>query len=281
MRHTISDIVSNTAIDLKNEYKKLYDLLYGKRKAFDDEEDLSLHDIFAESFPSFYFKGTCLTLEEFDKNYGFKFKKNPENFSIDDLVSLAEYFYNMIIGYQSASFRHYSGYPLINTDFLINHIMTLMQKIGYKTMQQNYFTVFVPASEEITAVAESDMLSKPLSERTLLYNHYNMKGKIEDKKAILLQYASFLEGKREDLKKANNILENDLFFMFNNLNIRHNNIDPSLSSNYKPYIANMSANDLEKLYDETYRMCLLAIMELEHYKRKKLIEELKDHLKQA
>ena len=281
MRHTISDIVSNTDIDLKNEYKKLYDLLYGKRKAFDDEEDLSLHDIFAETFSHFYFRETCLTLEEFDKNYGFKFKKNPENLSIDDLISLMEYFYNMIIGYQSASFRNYSGYPLINTEFLINHIMILMHKIGYKSMQQNYFTVFVPASEEITAVAESDMLSKPLSEKTLLYNHYNMKGKVEDKKAILLQYASFFEGKREDLRKANKELENDLFFMFNNLNIRHNNVDPSLSSNYKPYVADMSASDIEKLYDETYRMCLLTVMELEHYKRKTLIEDLKVHIKQV
>lgn len=281
MRHTISDIVSNTNSDLKKEYKKLYDLLYQKTKVFDDEKNLALHDIFAKSFHFFYFRETCLTLEEFDKKYGFKFEKNPDDFSIDNLVSLAEYFYNMIIGYQSAAFRDYSVYPLINTEFLINYIMTLMHKIGYKTMQQNYFTLFVPASEEITAVAESDMLAKPLSEKTLLYNHYNMKGKIEDKKAILLQYASFLEGKRENLKKANKILENDLFFILNNLNIRHNNIDPSLSSNYKPYIANMSADDLEELYDETYRMCLLAIMELEHCKREKLIEKLKDHLKQG
>ena len=281
MRHTISDIVSNTNSDLKKEYKKLYDLLYQKTKVFDDEKNLALHDIFAKSFHFFYFRETCLTLEEFDKKYGFKFEKNPDGFSIDNLVSLAEYFYNMIIGYQSAAFRDYSVYPLINTEFLINYIMTLMHKIGYKTMQQNYFTLFVPASEEITAVAESDMLAKPLSEKTLLYNHYNMKGKIEDKKAILLQYASFLEGKRENLKKANKILENDLFFILNNLNIRHNNIDPSLSSNYKPYIANMSADDLEELYDETYRMCLLAIMELEHCKREKLIEKLKDHLKQG
>ena len=281
MIHTISDIVSNTNSDLKKEYKKLYDLLYQKTKVFDDEKNLALHDIFAKSFHFFYFRETCLTLEEFDKKYGFKFEKNPDGFSIDNLVSLAEYFYNMIIGYQSAAFRDYSVYPLINTEFLINYIMTLMHKIGYKTMQQNYFTLFVPASEEITAVAESDMLAKPLSEKTLLYNHYNMKGKIEDKKAILLQYASFLEGKRENLKKANKILENDLFFILNNLNIRHNNIDPSLSSNYKPYIANMSADDLEELYDETYRMCLLAIMELEHCKREKLIEKLKDHLKQG
>ena len=43
----------------------------------------------------------------------------------------------------------------------------------------------------------------------------------------------------------------------------------------------MSADDLEELYDETYRMCLLAIMELEHCKREKLIEKLKDHLKQG
>ena len=45
-----------------------------------------------------------------------------------------------------------------------------------------------------------------------------MKGNLEGKKAVLLQLVSVLEAKRQELHNADRALENDLFYIFNNLN---------------------------------------------------------------
>ena len=60
--------------------------------------------------------------------------------------------------------------------------------------------------------------------------------------------------------------------------IRHNNVDENCKSSYNSYIAEISDKELEKIYDETYQMCLLAFMELEHLNRKEKISDLKNRI---
>ena len=89
--------------------------------------------------------------------------------------------------------------------------------------------------------------------------------------------ASNLEAQRTQLGMINKKLESDLFMLMNSCNIRHNNKDES-SGKYRRFIAEMSNEDLEKIYDETYQMCLLAFMLLEHADRKNWLEETKSNL---
>ena len=95
------------------------------------------------------------------------------------------------------------------------------------------------------------------------------------KKSILQQLASILEAKRKELNQADKTLEADLFYAFNNLNIRHNNVDSELKGKYKAYVAQMSNDELEKWYDETYQMCLLAFLQIENLDRKAAFDRLK------
>ena len=62
--------------------------------------------------------------------------------------------------------------------------------------------------------------------------------KSELKKQILLALGSELEPKRRELEKRNKQLSEDIFFMLNNLNLRHNNRSKK-DKNYKAYVANM------------------------------------------
>lgn len=105
-----------------------------------------------------------------------------------------------------------------------------------------------------------------------------MKGNIEAKKAVLVQLASILEAKRGDLRKVDKVLESDLFYIFNNLNIRHNNISAEDPGKYKAYVAQMSTENLEKWYDEAYQMCLLAFLQLENIDRKVEFDQLKGEI---
>ena len=86
--------------------------------------------------------------------------------------------------------------------------------------------------------------------------------------------AGILEGKQARLNQVNPTLKKDLFYIFNNFNIRHNNCD-NQSKDYKQAIATMDKQELENWYDETYQMCLLAFMELEQADRKPKFDAIK------
>ena len=109
------------------------------------------------------------------------------------------------------------------------------------------------------------------------YNHYSLKGDIVRKRDILRILADKLEPQRKQLKGINSKLEDDVFALLNNLNIRHNNCKEG-DKNYKEIVAKMTQDELEGWYDETYQMCLLAFLELDNVERTKKVAELKGEL---
>lgn len=272
MRRNFAQILESGKVDYEKEYKKLYDLLYSGDTDMDDD-DPSVYTILSASFTSFYFHGTYLSLQEFDEENGFIFPDpSQDNPKIEDLILLMEYFYNMLVGYVGS--QHTSFYVSINAQFLMQHILKVCDAIGYKQKSEGDFTVFVEKNAVVTAVAESDLIPDDLSYKLITYDHHSMRGNLEKKKSIIVRLAGILEGKQARLNQVNPTLKKDLFYIFNNFNIRHNNCD-SQSKDYKPAIANMNKQDLENWYDETYQMCLLAFMELEQADRKPKFDAIK------
>ena len=280
MRRTFAQILQEAKIDPKQEYKKLYGMLFDRTIVVSNSNRVSAYDELSECFLSFPFRGTSLSLEEFNELNDFHFEKEPTNFKIDELILLCEYMENLLIAYQGIQLSFPYGYgnmrpQLINVQFYLQQIGQVIERIGYMQATQNGFTIFVEKSPAAIAVAESDLVPKELSYRIISYNHYSMKGQLEAKKSALVQLASLLEPKRGSLKKADKTLESDLFYLFNNLNIRHNNVDPADSAKYKPFIVQMKQEELEHWYDETYQMCLLAFLQLEQTERKIEFDRLK------
>ena len=279
MRKNFAQILRDAKIDIKKEYEKLYQLFFCEELKSQTEKYGSVYNLLEHYFTNFYFRGTCLSLQEFDELNGFSFEKEPPDFNIEILVTLMEYIYNLSNAYQGMQFNMQWGYVnSFNLLFLLDQVRRVCESIGYMETQDNGFTVFVEKSPEAIAVAESELLPKDFSYKVLSYDHHSMKGDIVTKKQTLLQFASILEGKRQQLKKANPSLEKDLFLLFNKLNIRHNNIDVNDKRNYEKNVAEMSPNELEQWYDEIYRMCLLAILEMEHAIRKPKLDALKNKI---
>ena len=272
MRRNFAQILQSGKVDYKKEYKKLYELLFSGYTDMNGDYH-STYTTLSKSFTSFYFHGTYLSLKEFDEENGFNFPDPSQDTpKIEDLILLMEYFYNMLVGYMgSQNMLFYGG---IDTQFLLQHILKVCDAIGYKQESEGSFTVLVEKDAVVTAVAESELIPKEISYRLITYNHHSMRGNLEDKKAIILQLANILEGKQSRLNQVNPTLKKDLFYIFNNFNIRHNNCD-NQSKDYKPAIANMDKQELENWYDETYQMCLLAFMELEQADRKPKFDAIK------
>ena len=276
MRRNFAQILKSGKVDYKSEYKKLYQILF--------EEEYStgvyygttgtLHDLFDTIFRNYWFAGTCLTLKEFDEKYGYAFPPPNGDIAFDDLVSLMEYFQNLLVGFHGACSYGASDILPVNSGFLIQHLHKVADAIGCEFSSQDGLNIVVEKNAVVTAVAESELIPKDFSYKLISYNHHSMRGNLEDKKAIILQLANLLEGKQAKLSRVNSSLKNDLFYLFNNFNIRHNNCD-SQGKDYKPGIASMDKEELENWYDETYQMCLLAFMELEQADRKPKFDAIK------
>ena len=141
------------------------------------------------------------------------------------------------------------------------------------SVNEKGITIFTPKSQE--AISVSEIIAPELSYKVIEYNHHLLQGNIEKKKAILLLLADKIESKRSDLKNINRTMETNIFMLFNNMNIRHDNCSKE-SSHYIEYVANMPKKELEEWYDEIYQLSLLAFLELDNIERNRKISDLKN-----
>ncbi len=266
-RKNLSQILKDAKIDYKREYSRLYELFY--ETEIDSMRNV-LRDACAANFWNIPIRGTCLSLDDFDDFYEINFEKKPENFDLNYLLNFCEYTYNLVVYTTFSSW----GYVIQNPrDMFWNQMNRVVDLIGYMfTTTDNGVSIIVPKDQAAITVAET--LDKNLSYRVIEYNHKSMKGNLDKKKNILVLLADKLEPNRKKLKQINSKMEDHLYFLFNNINIRHNNLEQG-SKEYQKYIADMSKEELEKWYDETYQLCLLAFLELDNIQRKEKIEKLK------
>lgn len=282
MRRNFAQILKDAKIDTKAEYQKLYGMLYDRSIQVSNTNRISAYDELSTYFINYYFRGTCLSLEEFNDLHGFHFEKEPANFNLECLVSLCEYIENLLMGYQSVPLSFPYGYgntspQLINIQFYLQQIGQVIEKIGYMQANQDGLIIFVEKDPAAIAVAESEFIPEDLSYQLISYNHHSMKGNLAAKKATLLALADLLEPQRPALETVDKQFASDLFYAFNNFHIRHNNADPQ-SSKYKKPIGDLPKEQLEHWYDEVYQMCLLAFLRLEHTDRKKDFDVLKGEI---
>lgn len=97
---------------------------------------------------------------------------------------------------------------------------------------------------------------------------------ISSGKKSKVRHAKIPKGEEKKPDQVNHELKKDLFYIFNNSDLRHNNCTDK-TKKYKPVIAGMDRDEPENRYDETYRMCLLAFMEIEQADRKPGIDGIK------
>ena len=274
-RIPFSQVLKNASIDFRREYDRLYGLFYLQKFQDAVGSGCSLREWCASSFQRFPFRGTCISLDDFDDFYGYSFEKNPSAFDLDYLVTFCEYSYNLAIYSQDAIFG--GGIVGIGSpmQYYFQQVLRVIETIGYMPNNQNGITDFVPKDQAAISVAE--IIDSSLSYRVIEYNHHSMRGDLERKRALLLSLADKLEPQRANLKQISSSLESDLFYLFNKVNIRHNNAEQG-SKTYVPYVASMNKDEIEQWYDDTYQMCLLAFLELDNGERKVRVKQLKEDI---
>lgn len=202
-----------------------------------------------------------------------------DRMSVDCLLVCTEFYYNLVAlisnkkGLQKNDFINFEIFEM-----LTSNLMLLAEDLNHEFIYSEKDEMGILVEKNVSATSVAETLEDDLSFDVIRYNHYLLKGNLQEKKSILRKFDTILEPRRDELKSINKKLEDNLFFGLNNLHIRHNNVDSNGNKYYKKYVADMREEELELWYDDIYQLVLLAIMLLNNHERDKKFVELKKKL---
>lgn len=270
-RKNIFDIVAET-FDLNVELKRIKYMFEDKGILFSTKHgNISvLNYVRKEGFYHWKNRGRCVSADDFIERFGYDDLWKIAASNMQYMLLLIEIVYNFWY-IASANFHQKTVETRNELSQLKKMLDEVLAHYNYKGVYSRELEqlIVIEDKPEVTAVAE--ITDKTISNGVLRYNHFALKGDIQAKKAILQAIGLDLEPK---LYKTSSSLENDISFMLNNLNIRHNNTEEG-NKYYKSGVVKMDNATLEYWYDELYQMMLLAYLQLDQIERNVRVKDLK------
>lgn len=229
-------------------------------------------------FDTWHNRGHCLDLDDFLETLGYdEYCFGAKNGNVEDFFAFVEIVFNCwkmaeIYMLKNEEIQYYDSFYL-----LFNIMCDSLSHYNHKAVYDEGTEQVLVIEDDPAVTAVAEIVEPKLSLDILKYNHYTLRGNIDKKKAILLALGAELEPKRKTLAGINSTLEDRIFFMLNNLNLRHNNMSPD-DKNYKEFVAKMDSETLENWYDELYQMILLAFLEIDQIERNSRVKTLKANI---
>lgn len=275
-RKNIFEIVSES-FDLSLEIKRMSRLFEKEKTVYvtiDGYYTLKGY-VEARGFSRWRNRGRCVDVNDYLSLLKYDKLWLSANSNIQDLFKLIEIIYNFWHIAESRTSTSYGGDDRARNFVLLREIMD--NCLAHYNYKGEYFPkleqlIVIEDKPEATAVAE--IVKEEISYKVLRYNHYMLKGDLQAKKEILLAFGADLEPKRGQIKEIDEKLEDGIFYILNNLNLRHNNTTEG-DKHYKQAVADMDNATLENWYDELYQMILLAYLQLDQVERNSKVKALR------
>lgn len=228
-----------------------------------------------KGFSTWRNRGRCVDLNDFLSLLDYDSLWSKAETDVQALFTLIEIIYNFWhIADRKADASHGAG-DIVRDFRLLKKIMD--DCLAHYNYKGEYFwdleqLIVIEDKPEATAVAE--IVDTDLGYKVLRYNHYMLKGDLQAKKDILLAMGADLEPKRAQIEAIDKALGDGIFYILNNLNLRHNNKTVG-DKNYRQAVADMDDATMEGWYDELYQMMLLAYLQLDQVARTAKVKALK------
>jgi len=182
-----------------------------------------------------------------------------------------EYLLNMIQLYESEQGNYNTRNSSVNYDrdlykALIENIFSLLSTLNLIRVEKTPDIIILVPNDAAVIESINIIESKSAKMAILEYNHISIRDNLTEKQKILHILAKDFESKKQMLTKSSEwqTLASDLGFLFNTLDIRHNNTEGIKAVST---IQKMSKADLLKWYDTTYRLYLTAVLATEYNSR--------------
>lgn len=275
MRKSIFDIASSS-INISNEVDRIVSMSVKEKSTYSPPYDRTLFEFVDERcFKDWTYRGHFVDVKDFLEAISYnEIRESAKNGDVEAFMTLIELTYNLwnLAYHDIVDQKTTTGWN--NNFFHLRDVMLdNLGKYNHKAYIDDERILIIEDKPEVTAVVE--IIEQDLAIDIIRYNHRSLQGEIELKKRILISLGSELEPKRKELQAINKQLSEDIFFMLNNINIRHNNRSKKDMAKYKEHVAKMSKVRLEKWYDELYQMMLLAFLLLDNVDRMVSVKELK------
>lgn len=269
------EIITGRKIDIKEEMNNIYCVFFEENHYFDSlwaSMPISTY-IDSSYFRSLKCSGSYLHIEEYFNDLNINF----DHSSIDDLFRAYEFIYTILFQtVRLVSIKDQRTFESVIKD-VVRIITTVTDKIGYKVdlIDNNELgkvcciTPRDALQQEVIEIVDDKNVVFSLIE----YNSNMCKNNLKRKKELLTNLSNYVEPmmkEKQYMAKYKELID-DLGFMLNNLQIRHNNIEG------KNFFYNQVKANLEEWYDKTYQLILALI-----YKKKEIsIHEEVSTLKKA
>ena len=158
---------------------------------------------------------------------------------------------------------------------IFENIFSFLEKLNYELKEIDGGRKIIVEKNTATTQAVGIVTDNSTAIALIEYNHYALKGDLEEKRRILTALGSYIEPilKSRVLQNAGyKQLESDVGFMLNNFHVRHNNKEGAKAQDY---IVGLNDKQLEAWYDKIYNAILSVIIINEHIQTQNDIAELK------
>lgn len=278
VRKNIFEILENKW-DIIDEIKRIYYLLnYNSvRSSVNYISPIEFADMYC--FSEWKNRYSYLNIEDMADDLDIELDEDniPDNLTTVEILKYLEFAINIIMLCDSKILQENSQYGYNNKYWILDeNIDIVLEHLNFCKQELNNEERIILIEKNPSAIAVAEIVDENTACKVIEYNHYLLKGDIDKKKEILLQLANKYEGIKSNIKSLNGKLDDDIGFMLNNINIRHNN---KSGKSKKEYISKMRKDTMEKWYDETYQMLLLAFLLNEQPSRSKKISQLKEKMK--
>ncbi len=264
-------------IDFHQEYVKIEKIVLNEP----GDGDASINDEILRYFRHWRDRGNYTSFQELRQHLGFEYYKDPKIAwkyipdgkvaGIEDFLLYCEMLLNLLMNLID---KYANQDNKERAKVIIDTMVYDFELINYEISRLDEDRIIV-VQKNVASSAVADIVEPNLGDAIIKYNHHLLKGDLEGKKDILKKIADALEPKRSDLKIADKTIENDFFYLVNNMNIRHNNCDKSDVGRYNDKFASLSVREKKEWYDLIYQEGLMAFLSLEHVKRSKKIAAFK------
>ena len=236
--------------------------------------DYSIYYFAKRGFLNWKNRGRCINLEDYLETIDIKELRASATKNENDLIIYIELAYN--IYYLAENYlcncetEYYCGSQIDRLCAILDDILSEMNQRAYYDPETEQCLIGED-SPQVTAAVEAT--EPEVASLILRYNYRRLIGDVAQKKVILVQLGYEIMGKESELRANNqsNLFES-ITKALNNLDLRHNNTSRG-SNDYKEQVAQLSDEELEKWYDETYQLILYAILILENIERKKRMDQ--------
>lgn len=267
--HINDKFSSNEKISFLNEYDKL-ERIYNELLNCDFGNYISLREAFSRLFRNYKRRGTYIDYNEFEKKFlPIKKAKTVKNNSwsevyieFDDLCIYIEFlleassFLKEVSGYKRKEnnilediFENI-GKQLFFLDTQINNLIDLMQ---CEIKEVDGFKNIVKKEEVANIENAFDNSNRPIKNKFYEYIQTSNRTNLHRKREILSSLSNDWDGIKNNIKNDNirKQVIDDLNFLLNNFNIRHNNNDNN-------NIAKIPEKELIGIYNIVYKYFLYA-----------------------